>query len=371
MAGLGAANTLIENGIDDILIIEGNNRPGGRIDTIKIDDGIIELGAQWLHSTSTPLYKLAKEYNLISDHCSDEGLGIYVRDDGFIYDNLLVKKVDFQFGKILEECEQFVNAKDYPRSVGDYLEERFMEYLENCENSEDVKEMKLELYDWNVLFQTIDNSCIDLKRLSAKDWGKYTCLGKDGQKHLNIRNGYGSLINILVNKLPKDVMLFNKRVVSVDYSSDNDQVQLKCQDDTKINAEFVIVTSSIGFLKIEECFKPPLPQQINNTIKNIGFNGMGKVFLFFDRKWWDTDGFQLVWRRCTKFQNCSAERWLQYISGFDLVLGHDNALMGWVGGDGVQIMEDLSEETVGTQCVNLLKKFLKRDNIPYPVRVIK
>lgn len=370
MAGLGAAKTLIENGIDDVLILEGSHRAGGRVHTFHIGGSVIELGAQWLHSTTDSLYKLAKDNNLISKHYSDEGLGIYVRDDGYIYDDFLVRKVDFQIGKILEECESFVDREVYPSSVGAYLEKQFMEYLEKCEDSEDVKNMKLELFDWNVLFQIIDNSCIDLNKLSAKDWGKYTCLGKDGQKHMNIVNGYNSLVDLILKSLPNNILLLNKLVTQVDYSLiNNDKIELKCQDQT-IVSDYVIVTSSIGFLKDnEEFFCPPLPTSIHKNIKDIGFYGMGKVYLFFEYKWWDTEGYQLVWRRNVRLNG--ANKWIQYISGFDLVLGHENALMGWVGGEGVQLMEELNDQTVGIHCVDLLKRFLKRSDIPYPINVVK
>lgn len=370
MAGLGAARTLIENGLGDVLILEGNDRPGGRIRTVGMGDGIIELGAQWLHNTTDSLYQLAVEHNLISDQLSDEGLGVYVRDDGHVYDDFLVKKISFQIGKILEDCENFVDADNYPASVGHFLERQFAEYVQNSEDSDDVKNMKLELYDWHVLFQVIDNSCLDLKSLSAKSWGKYACMGKDGQKHLNIRNGYQSLVDVLVRGLPKGALLLNKTVQELDYSLENvAKIELKCQDET-ILADYVIVTSSMACLKeFKNHIYPPLLDRLHRMIDDVGFNGMGKVFLFFKRKWWNTEGFQLVWRRSTKLYG--EGKWVKYISGFDLVLGHDNALMAWVGAEGVEMMETLPEEIIGKHCVDLLKRFLKNDNIPDPINVVK
>ena len=49
IAGLSAANHLIENGIKDIVVIEARDRIGGRIHTVKHNGRPLELGAQWIH----------------------------------------------------------------------------------------------------------------------------------------------------------------------------------------------------------------------------------------------------------------------------------------------------------------------------------
>ena len=49
MAGLSAANHLMENGIKDIVVVEARDRTGGRIHTIKHNGRPLELGAQWIH----------------------------------------------------------------------------------------------------------------------------------------------------------------------------------------------------------------------------------------------------------------------------------------------------------------------------------
>lgn len=370
MAGLGAARELLENGCSDILILEASDRPGGRIHTISVEGGVLELGAQWLHNTTDSLYELARQHDLIAEQTSDEGLGIYIRDDGTVLDDFLVKTVDFQVGKILEECEHFVDAANYPYSVGEFLEERFDDYINRCDDSKEIKEMKLEIFDWNVLFQIIDNSCLDLRQLSAKEWGKYTCLGKNGQAHINIKNGYQSLIDILVENLPEGVLQTNTPVYQIDYSNAfSNKINLRCQS-LNVISDYVIVTSSVGALKKHhDIFNPALPKHILHTVNEMGFYGMGKVYLFFETKWWNCDGFQLIWRRAIKLRG--EEKWTRFITGFDVVMGHENILMGWVGGEGVALMEELDEELIGRHCVELLRTFLKTDDVPYPKKVIR
>jgi monoamine oxidase len=54
VAGCKAAHTLYMKGAENILLLEAQNRLGGRIHTIFLDDNAkrpVEMGANWLHGT--------------------------------------------------------------------------------------------------------------------------------------------------------------------------------------------------------------------------------------------------------------------------------------------------------------------------------
>ncbi|EEZ98941.1 spermine oxidase [Tribolium castaneum] len=359
MAGLGAATTLQELGFTDFVLIEAQSKPGGRIHTLKLDDNILELGAQWIHGRDNPLWELARKHDLLSEIRSEEGLGLYIRDNGEIIDEDVVKRVDFEIGRILEACEGFVDSVDYPKSVGEYLETRFEEYLNKCHDSDDLKEIKWELFDWHVRFQIIDNSCLNLNQLSAKGWGKYVCL--DDQAHFNLKCGYSELVQILVDNLPKGSLLLSTPVAEIQPLN-----KIICEDGSVITCDHLIVTPSLGVLKKLK-FTPKLPKETIQCIENLGYHGIGKIFLIFDYKWWDVDGFQFVWRRSSIDENS----WVRYITGFDPILHGPTVLLGWVGGEGVRIMESLSEEEVGIQCMELFRRFLPNRIIPNPVKVVR
>lgn len=367
IAGLAAAKELIESGCENITILEALNRPGGRIHTITHDGINLELGAQWIHGKQNPVYDLAKRHNLIAGEKSHEAKGLYVRDDGFIFDKTLIEKVDFEIGKILYECERFVDSTDYPDSVGEYLEKHFSDYLQNSCESENVKAMILELYDWHVRFQIIDNSCTNLKTVSAREWGRYEIC--NGQDHINLKQGYKAIIDVLVEKLPKHCLKLQTPVREIKC---NDFITLDCEGE-KIFAKHVILTPSLGVLKsLMFNIYPPLPKDTCQTLKNMGFHGIGKIYLIYDHKWWDCKGIQLVWRNDAVLHE--EERWMKCITGFDEVWNHPTALLGWIGGDGVGKMESLSEDEIGVACTNLLQKFLQYycdTKIPLPKKVIR
>lgn len=368
VAGLAAANTLVDAGIKDIVILEAQNRPGGRIHTVKLEDGFLEMGAQWIHGKDNPIYELALKYNLIADKSVGEAQGIYVRNDGIIFDKILVNSINFEIEKILHECEKYVDAVDYPESVGHYLEDRFYHYLKCSNDDEDTIQMKLELYDWHVRFQTIDNSCIDIKRISAKQWGNYKT-GHNRQAYISFQNGYNSLINKLINCLPEHTIILECKVNSIQYGN---HIVLKCKN-RSVFAKHVIITVSMGVLKqLLHNIYPPLPQTMQNCINNMGFYGIGKIFLIYDSKWWSgSEGFQLLWRKDIVLND--DQMWLKDITGFDEVISYPNTLLGWVGGNGLETMERLTEIQIANHCTNLLRKFLRNiyDSVPFPCKVIR
>lgn len=47
VSGVAAASKLISNGFQQIVLLEAENRIGGRIHTIPFGDGALDMGAQW------------------------------------------------------------------------------------------------------------------------------------------------------------------------------------------------------------------------------------------------------------------------------------------------------------------------------------
>ena len=71
-AGLGAAETLSKNGIDNFLIIEQSDKIGGRAQSVKFGGTTVELGPQWIFFVDStvpeerqqPLFRLARKCNI-------------------------------------------------------------------------------------------------------------------------------------------------------------------------------------------------------------------------------------------------------------------------------------------------------------------
>lgn len=79
VAGIIAARTLHERGIDDFIILEARNELGGRMMShsfgVEGNQWMVEVGANWVQGTQTergpanPIWELAKKHN-VSLHSS-------------------------------------------------------------------------------------------------------------------------------------------------------------------------------------------------------------------------------------------------------------------------------------------------------------
>lgn len=366
MAGLGAAYQIKDTKFK-YLILEAQNRPGGRIDgrmmhkvESKLKSNIVNTGASWLHGRQNLLHAKAAEYDLLHSDWSEEAVGTYFRVDGSKVDDCLVKKVDFKIGEILEECEDFAeeeNLTDYPESIEKFLTENFENYIATLPQNE--RAVARELLDYHIRFHIIDNSCLSLKHVSAKDWGTYSFNGESCQAHINFKSSFTDLISVMVEELG-NVFAYNKVVDQICYGTEgeppNAKVLVRCRDGTVYQANQVVVTFSLGVLKEKiDLFHPQLPQLHRGLIDAFGFGTINKIFIQFEDSWWDDlEGIQIVFDD----RLSQTSHWTRYISGFDIVKpGAPNTLLAWVGGQGAIDMEKFCDEEVINDCLDLLRKF--------------
>lgn len=71
-AGIAAASKLVENGFEDITILEAEGRLGGRIHSIPFGNAIVDLGAQWCHGEKNNIvYELVEDLDLLAHSLPD------------------------------------------------------------------------------------------------------------------------------------------------------------------------------------------------------------------------------------------------------------------------------------------------------------
>ena len=74
VAGVIAARTLYQNGIDDFLIVDAQDELGGRMMSYTFAGKTIELGPNWIQGTQTgngpasPIFELAKKHNITTQY---------------------------------------------------------------------------------------------------------------------------------------------------------------------------------------------------------------------------------------------------------------------------------------------------------------
>uniref|UniRef100_A0A182LTM5 Amine oxidase n=1 Tax=Anopheles culicifacies TaxID=139723 RepID=A0A182LTM5_9DIPT len=379
IAGLGAAKQLRNSG-KSFAILEAQSTPGGRISTKALKKHhaggkgcqLVEAGAQWLHGRQNELHEIAKRNGLLREETSEEGLGEFLRDDGFRIDDHLVKRVDFIVGQILEQCEEFAaraaggdRDASFPVSLESYLREQFRKRTEKDFTAEQ-KVLAQQLLDWHCRFQIIDNSCLHVSDISAKLWGSYSFNGESCQAHINMRYGFQALVSCLIEEIGMEKIVYNKAICEIRWLDGRSKVIVKCTDGTIYCCQHLIVTFSLGVLKdtMDQLFQPNLPASYSRSIRSIGYGTIDKIFLQFEEAWWGkAEGIQLVWRDELRKDS----HWTRFISGFDVLSpGPPNTLLGWIGSYGALEMEALNDEQIVSDCVFILEKFTKK-KVPKPV----
>lgn len=132
---------------------------------------------------------------------------------------------------------------------------------------------------------------------------------------------------------------------------------------------------SVGVLQERylSLFEPELPAIKVNAINGLTLGTVDKIYLEFAKPFWraDWEGISFLWTKDDQnaIRNNPNNNWLEDIFGFYTVDCQPNILCGWISGVNARRMELLPEHDVAVAVTGLLRKFIKKWNIPDPIRV--
>ncbi|XP_028038356.1 probable polyamine oxidase 5 isoform X2 [Bombyx mandarina] len=372
-AGCTAASTLAQAG-KKILALEAQNRIGGRVKTVPFGDGVIELGAEWIHGTHpSRVYDLAIKNN-VSIISQNLGFEAY-RSNGTKADTALINEL-FEYTLEVQE-----HPPETPQPLGQFITTKIKEYL--GEKHPDVLKDKDYVDEiLHFLDLLVDNY------EASNSWNDVTTqthyVDLEGDQHMSWhRNGYSTLFDILLNTYkggpgyPNLEIQLNKEVVLIEWPTDPEQlVTVSCKDGTKYTANNVIVTVSLGVLKERHSalFTPTLPQTKVTAINKIAMGLIGKAVFHFDVKWWraDREAFYLFWLKGDGLSKNETDDWTTDIVGYTVPKGCEKCLTFWMKYDTAMMVEKLPEDVVKSKIMEILRKFLgKHFTIPEPVAMIR
>ncbi|XP_035457487.2 protein anon-37Cs isoform X2 [Spodoptera frugiperda] len=372
-AGCTAASTLSKAG-KRVLALEAMDRVGGRVNTVPFGDGVVEVGAEWIHGTEqSRVYNLAIQNN-VSVLPQDIDFEVY-RSDGSIGDKAVLNELmNFSLSVIEEPPEtpeplgQFIT-----RRLKDYMKEKYPALLAD----QDFVDNLLEFLDLVIDNYESSNSWNEVSTES-----KYTELG--GYQHMSWhRHGYKTLFEILLNTYnngpgyPNLDIKLKKEVTQISWPQDPTQdVVVTCKDGSSYRARNVIVTVSLGVLKERHSalFSPSLPKEKIEVIKNLGIGVVDKVIFLFPKPWWmDTETFHgFIWTGADRASVPKEDGWLTKIFGVSTPLGSSTALTVWTSGEGAKLVETLPEDVVKRKAMELIRRFMgKNRTIPEPIAMIR
>ncbi|XP_026686626.1 polyamine oxidase FMS1 [Diaphorina citri] len=121
-AGIAAATRLVSNGFEDFLILEAENRIGGRVHNIPYDENItVDLGAQLIFGQKgNVVYEMANEFNLVYTECPDYVKSfINVNSTGVQMDTDEASRMMRLLNVVIHE-----HMENHNGSLGQYVHER-------------------------------------------------------------------------------------------------------------------------------------------------------------------------------------------------------------------------------------------------------
>ncbi|KAJ2942391.1 hypothetical protein O0L34_g15995 [Tuta absoluta] len=371
-AGVTAASTLARAG-KRVLALEAQERIGGRVHTVPFGDGVVELGAEWVHGSSpSRIYDEAVKNN-IPLIPQDLDLTVF-HSNGVKPDNKYQETINELVGFMFVHSE---GDSDKPESVGQYTTRKLIEYLK-AEKPELLKNQEMIEMALDFMNQLTNNYN------ASNDWNDVSSKSKyeelEGHQHLSWhRHGYKTFFDLLLNKdvgYPTLDIKLNTEVCKIDWPLDpSKNVKVTCIDGNVYTALQVIVTVSLGVLKARHVtmFQPTLPQEKIKAIETISMGVMDKIDLAFDNVWWPLDAvfFGFLWKEEDKKQIPIGDFWTTRVFAASRPMASRNVLTLWTSGDIGKLVETLPIDEVKRKCRGILQRFMGGSNfsVPEPIAI--
>lgn len=280
LAGLAAARQLLSFGFK-VVVLEGRNRPGGRVYTEKIGQmgnfAAADLGGSVITGIhANPLGVLARQLT-VPLHKVRDSCPLY-HPDGSIVDKLIDTEIELVFNKLLDKVTQLRQMDGFSKdiSLGSLLEK--LRLLYGVAKSSKEKQ----LLDWHLANLEYANAG-PLSSLSAVYWDQDDPYEMSGD-HCFLMGGNWRLIKALCDGVP---VLYGKVVNTIRYGDDGVEVIV---GDQSFQADMVLCTTPLGVLKKKEIkFEPELPQRKLAAIDRLGYGLLNKVAMLFPQVFWGED----------------------------------------------------------------------------------
>lgn len=340
IAGLAAAKKLKENGFS-VLVLESQEKIGGRLRTDRSIGIAFDEGASWIHGPKggNPITALAAQAGASTYLTDDESLRIYDQSGKEYNTDLLDTEYDL-----------FEAALTAVRKAG--AENQSFEAIFNSLYPEKGKER---LWKYMLSAYLEFDTGGDISNLSSKyfyDDEEFS--GAD----VIITNGYDKVAEFLGKGL--DVKL-NSRVTEINYGAAKPFVKA---NGTTFEADYILVTVPLGVLKNKSiAFSPALPSEKTKAIENTQMGNVNKFLLVWKSSFWDANTQYIGYTPETKGK-------FNYFMNVNKFLPSSNALMTFAFGKYASQTESMSDAQITTEIMSHLKS-IYGNNISNPIQFLR
>ena len=340
IAGLAAAKKLKENGFT-VLVLESQEKIGGRLRTDRSIGIAFDEGASWIHGPKggNPITALATQAGASTYLTDDESLRIYDQSGKEYNTDLLDTEYDL-----------FEAALTAVRKAGS--ENQSFEAIFNSLYPEKGKER---LWKYMLSAYLEFDTGGDISNLSSKyfyDDEEFS--GAD----VIITNGYDKVAEFLGKGL--DIKL-NTRVTEINYGAEKPFVKA---GGITYEADYILVTVPLGVLKNKSiAFSPALPSDKTKAIENTQMGNVNKFLLVWKSSFWDATTQYIGYTPETKGK-------FNYFMNVNKFLPSSNALMTFAFGKYATQTETMSDAQITTEIMSHLKS-IYGNNISSPIQFLR
>lgn len=262
ISGLAAAKKLKEKGFN-VIVLEAQDKVGGRLRTNRSLGVAFDEGASWIHGTTgNPITTLAGQAGMNTAYTDDDS------------------RKSYDIGGVLRSATDYNNAEAELETI--------LNTMMNSGNpNQSFETVFNNLYPakvndrlWKFLLSTyVTFDTGDLNNLSSLLYNEGEEF--DGEERI-ATNGYDTIPNYLANGI--NVQL-NQRVSKIDHSNTKIKVT---HNGIITEADYVLVTVPLGVLKANTIqFVPALPAEKQTAIQKLGMNCVNKFLLTWNTAFWD------------------------------------------------------------------------------------
>jgi monoamine oxidase len=338
ISGLAAAKKLKDKGFT-VIVLEAQEKTGGRLRTDRSLGIAFDEGASWIHGPNgNPITKLASQAGANTYLTDDDNLEVF-DNNGTAYSDAFLDRQYTKFEKALNAVRRAGTKRQSFQTI-------FNSLYPTQENNRLWKYM---------LSAYLEFDTGDISKLSSKHfYDDEAFSGKD----VIVINGYDKVANFLGQGL--DIRL-NSRVTEINYNATKSLVNV---NENLIEADYVIVSVPLGVLKNNSiAFKPSLPATKVAAIQNIQMGNVNKFLFIWDAPFWDTNIQYIGYTPETKGK-------FNYLMNMMKFLPTTNGLMTFAYGDYATVTETMTDTQIISEVMAQLKT-IYGNSIPNPTNMLR
>eukprot|EP00794_Sanderia_malayensis_P019244 gene19244-21172_t len=351
-AGIKAAETLHNNGVDDFLVLEGKDYIGGRVRHVNFQGNLIPLGAGWIHgyAPGNPLWKHAQKLNLAVHN--DNYTNFIVRNGETGQVEKTSHKVLSNLIRITHKVDKIVSKRRQTGKCDVPL--RSVLSMAGWHGKDTDLKKAIEFFHFD--FENGVSPAVT----SANSYGVAGEIGRD--VIVTDKRGYAYMAEDIAQPFLHKVIL-NTVVTKIKHN--NRLVRVTTKTGQKYTADYAIVTFSSGVL-IDNIvkFKPTLPDWKIESINLMPMSYYCKLYFKFPTRFWDNVNYIMLAQKdrgaYVHWQNFDRETLMKDQHILLLTLTEDHCLRS----------EKLTDNQVKVEAMAVLKKAYGK-RIPEPTAIMR